>query len=45
MLRQDAEEGKTPPWVGARKAVELPTRKKWKVINIQKVNRKLPETV
>lgn len=45
MLRQDAEEGKAAPWVRAGKAVELPTRNKWKVVNIQKENRKLPETV
>lgn len=41
----DAEEGKTAPWVSARKAVELLARNKWKVINIQKENIKLPETV
>lgn len=41
MRRQDAEEGKTAPWVRARKTVELPTRKKWKVIKIHKENQTL----
>lgn len=44
MWRQNAEEGKTPPQVRARKTVELPTRKKWKVIKIQKENKMLLET-
>lgn len=44
MWKQDTEEGKTATWVRARQTVELPTRKKWNVIKIQKANKTHLET-